>query len=234
MEMIGFTLQDAYFIAPDIEQGTESHVRLQRIEDEILVTLDKLALEVGAAAIPNYTPFRPINLDSLGIVPALESKNGSTDPYLVKTYATLGLTTGASSKLVAWTYEKLQEEGIVGEHELFDALVHICNFNPNCEELQTLVACERSKGKVATSDVGDAYAYFGVSEGNVDDGLLIGLYQVKMSDEPAGKTVHQDKLRTIAIARQSSELLDFLKQEKGISAMDPGNTMAGECNIHIG
>jgi hypothetical protein len=84
--------------------------------------------------------------------------------------------------------------------------------------LQTLIACERSKGKIARTDIGDAYAYFGVDEESADDRLLIGIYQVKLSDEPSQKNTHQDKLKTIAIARQSSELIEFLKEEKGISA----------------
>lgn len=223
METIGFHLQDNYFIAPDIELGSFTEQRLKKIQKEIILVLETIRLEIGSASVP-YTAaeanmrVKTANMQELlGIIPTLENRYTSNSEYLVRAYASFGLTTGASDNLVAWTYNKLISEGTMDPYYAMDALVTISN-RSNSAVLQTLVACERSKGKIGWSEIGDAYAYFGITEDAADDRLLIGLYQVKLSDEPAEKTLHQDKLKTIAIARASSELIEFLKEEKGIAS----------------
>ncbi|KAI9245928.1 hypothetical protein EDC94DRAFT_529888 [Helicostylum pulchrum] len=223
LETIGFHLQDNYFIAPDIELGSFTEQRLKKIQKEIILVLETIRLEIGSASVP-YTAaeanmrVKTANMQELlGIIPTLENRYTSNSEYLVRAYASFGLTTGASDNLVAWTYNKLISEGTMDPYYAMDALVTISN-RSNSAVLQTLVACERSKGKIGWSEIGDAYAYFGITEDAADDRLLIGLYQVKLSDEPAEKTLHQDKLKTIAIARASSELIEFLKEEKGIAS----------------
>lgn len=224
LESIGFQIQDNFFIAPsDIEVGSNLEQRLRKIQKEIVLSLDNLRLELGANTVP-YTDaeanlrVKIANMPQLlGVDTTLENRYISNNEYLVRAYTSFGLTSGATDRLVAWTYKKLMHEttNTMDPYDAMDALVAIAN-QTNSVILQTLVACERSKGKISRSDIGDAYAYYGVTEDLADDGLLIGLYQVKVSDEPLEKSMHQDKLKTIAIARGSSELIEFLKQEKGI------------------
>ncbi|KAI9342437.1 hypothetical protein BD770DRAFT_329830 [Pilaira anomala] len=224
LESIGFQLQDNFFIAPsDIEVGSNLEQRLKKIQKEIVLSLDSLRLELGSTTVP-YTEaeanlkVKMANMPQLlGVDTTLENRFTSNNEYLVRAYTSFGLTSGATDRLVAWTYNKLMHEttNTMDPYDAMDALVAIAN-QTNSVILQTLVACERSKGKISRSDIGDAYAYYGVTEDLADDGLLIGLYQVKVSDEPLEKSIHQDKLKTIAIARASSELIEFLKQEKGI------------------
>jgi hypothetical protein len=155
----------------------------------------------------------------LGIVPSLENRYIASNDYLNQAYAWFGLTSGASDQLVQWAYKKLISEPtvLIDEYDALDNLVVIAN-QTNSVLLQTLVAFERSQGKIGRNDIGDSYAYFGVTAEAADDRLLIGLYQVKMSDEPLEKSTHQDRLKTIAIARHSTELIQFLKEERGISS----------------
>lgn len=216
-------MQDNYFIAPEIELGSTTEQRLKKIQKEIILVLETLRLELGSASVP-YTAaeanikVKTANMQELlGIIPTLENRYTSNSEYLVRAYASFGLTSGASDNLVAWTYKKVISEGTMDPYDAMDSLVTISN-QSNSVVLQTLVACERSKGKIGWSEIGDAYAYFGITEDAADDRLLIGLYQVKLSDEPAEKTIHQDKLKTIAIARSSSELIEFLKEERGIAS----------------
>ncbi|CAO3656591.1 unnamed protein product [Mucor hiemalis] len=224
LEAIGFQLNDQYYIAPDIENGTSLEARLMRIQKEIILVLDTLRLELGATTVPKTIAEANMNVKKadmqglLGVVHTLENRYTTSNDYLAKAYAVFGLTSGASDKLVSWTYTKLMEEATttMDPYDALDSLLIIANMT-NSDTLQTLIACERSKGKIARTEIGDAYAYFGVNEESADDRLLIGLYQVKLSDEPLQKNLHQDKLKIIAIARHSSELIDFLKEEKGIT-----------------
>ncbi|KAI7905711.1 uncharacterized protein BX663DRAFT_500635 [Cokeromyces recurvatus] len=219
LEEIGFQLEDNYFLPPDVIQP----LRLEQIEQEILLALDVLRQELGSTTVPFTANGMTIKVKTadmqhvLGIISSIETRYRVEDDYVNKAYTSFGLTSGASDRLVEWTYKKLMNESIViiDEYEAIDHLVTIANYT-NSTLLQTLIACERSKGKIGRNDIGDAYAYFGVLPDTADDRLLIGLYQIKMTDEPLEKNTHQDKLKTIAIARHSSELIDFLKKEKGI------------------
>lgn len=222
METIGFHLEENYFIAPEIESGSVAEKRLKTVQQEIVLVMDKLRSESGTATIPLSKAEEGIQVKTadmaklLGIVSTLENRYTSSDRYLVQAYEKLGLTSGASDTLVKWTYQKKMEEYAMDPYDAMDALMVIAQ-GTKSDLLQTLIACERSQGKIARTDIGDAYAYFGVTEDVADDRLLIGLYQVKLSDEPLEKNLHQEKLKTIAIARNSSELIHFLKEEKGIS-----------------
>lgn len=220
LESIGFILQDNYLIAPPT--STLDIERLKRIQHEIILVVDVLRKELGNTLVPAENILvRPANMQHLfGINSNLEKKINSNNSYLEKAYTSLGLTMRSKDILVEWTYKKLLEEEIMDEYDLMDALTVITSNQTSSDVLSTLIACERSRGKIAKSDIGDSYAYFGMTENydNVDDGLLIGLYQVKLSDDPLEKDLHQEKLKIIAIARHSNQLLDFLKEEKGITS----------------
>ncbi|KAG1179576.1 hypothetical protein G6F71_000942 [Rhizopus microsporus] len=221
---IGFKLENEYLVPPDIEPGTASEARLKQIREEILLTIDALRSELGEAAVPSGYAEKdvkviPANVDTLfGIIPALEQSNVSTNGYLAEAYHYFGLVYGASDQLVSWTYKKLINEVQLDIHTAIDYLTRIANVTKS-ELLETLVVCEKSTGNIGYNDISDAYAYFNISlDSNVDDKLLIGLYQVKLSDEPEERNMHQDKLRMIAIAKNSTELIEFLKTEKGITS----------------
>lgn len=223
METIGFQVQENYFIAPVIEIGSIAEQRLKKIQQEIILVLDTLRQELGSTTIPVNkaeadTKVKTANMPLLlGIIPTLENRYTSSNEYLLQAYEKIGLTSGASDKLVDWIYKKVMKEHTMDPYDALDALIIIAN-QTKSDLLHTLIACERSQGRIARTDIGDAYAYFGVTEDAADDRLLIGLYQVKLSDEPLEKNVHQDKLKTIAIARSSSELINFLKEERGINS----------------
>lgn len=214
---------DNYLIAPEIEVGLPSGDRLGIIQQEIIVALDALRQELGSTTVPvsqgeNNTRVKTADMQKLlDIVPSLESRYIANNDYLNQAYASFGLTSGASDQLVQWAYKKLISEPtvLIDAYDALDNLVIIAN-QTNSVLLQTLVAFERSQGKISRNDIGDAYAYFGVTADAAEDRLLIGLYQVKMSDEPLEKSTHQDKLKTIAIARHSTDIIQFLKEEKGI------------------
>ncbi|KAI8997594.1 hypothetical protein BDB01DRAFT_771683 [Pilobolus umbonatus] len=216
LEFIGFTLKDAMFIPPLLEADSVLEQRLKQINDELLVSLDQIKQDHGGAPIPiNDGPLiKPANLNMIvGVNPTLESMYISYDDYINKAYAILGLTSGASDVLVNWTYQKLIDEhaNTIDPYTAMDALTTIAN-HTNSNLLLTRVAYERSRGVIGRNDIGDAYAYFGVTEDVDDDKLLIGLYNVKCCDEPHEKNTHRDKLKIIAIARESITLLDFLKE----------------------
>ncbi|KAI9248622.1 hypothetical protein BY458DRAFT_445771 [Sporodiniella umbellata] len=216
LQVVGFILENELLIPP------EANTRLREIRDEVLLILSELRYQLGVAAVPISATEKEIEIGFaytspiFGIVSTLEQPKTSTNEYLEKAYKYFGLTFGASDHLVSWTYQKVTGETKLDMKQAIDYLTRIANIT-NSEILQTLTVCEKSTGKLGYSDIGDAYAYFSLSpDANVDDKLLIGLYQLKLSDDPAEKIVHQDKLKAIAIARNSPELVDFLKSEKGI------------------
>lgn len=221
LQVVGFKLENEYLI-PDMV----SEARLNHIKEELILMLDGLRSEVGIAAVPISTMEKEIKValasvsPVFGIVSSLENSVSVTNEYLAQAYRYFGLCYGASDQLVSWTYSTLTDkENLLDIREAVDHLTRIANITQS-EVLQTLVVCEKSMGKLGYNDIGDAYAYFNISqEDNIDDRLLIGLYQVKMSDEPAEKNMHQDKLKAIAIARNSMELIEFLKAEKGITSL---------------
>jgi hypothetical protein len=225
LEDIGFRLENDFFVAPDIEAGSLAEQRLRQLQQEIVVSLDALRQELGSTTVPMIAAEANIKVKTanmqqlLGIVPSLENRFTSNNEYLNKAYASFGLTSGASDTLVSWAYKKVISEPsiIIDEYDAMDNLIAITS-QTNSVVLQTLIACERSQGKIGRNDIGDAYAYFGVTADAADDGLLTGLYKVKLSDEPLEKNTIQDKLKIIAIARNSSELIQFLKEEKGITS----------------
>ncbi|KAI7880293.1 uncharacterized protein EV154DRAFT_606314 [Mucor mucedo] len=185
--------------------------RLKQIQQEILLVMDAFRSELGATSIPVNKADTEIKLETadmatlLGIISTLENRYKSSDGYLVGAYEKLGLTSGASDTLVKWTYHKMMEEYAVDPYDTLDALMVIAQATKS-DLLQTLIACERSQGKIARSDIGDAYAYFGLTDDVADDRLLIGLYQFKLSDEPLEKNLHQDNLSMITISSLSTEI----------------------------
>lgn len=240
LEEIGFRLEENYFIAPD----TTHEERLKQIKQEIILSLDSLRQELGSTTVPFSSAEANIRVKTadmqqlFGIVPTLENRFQATNDYVNQAYAFFGLTSGASDVLVQWTFKKLMNEPsvLMDSFDAMDNLVVIANHTSSVT-LQTLVAVERSQGKIGRNDIGDAYAYFGVTEDSADDNLLIGLYQVKVSDDPLEKNTHQEKLKTIAIARNSSELIEFLKKERGITSsnnMSVEEMMGGKLDNEMG
>ncbi|KAK4509805.1 uncharacterized protein ATC70_007109 [Mucor velutinosus] len=225
LEAIGFYFEDSYFMAPDIEPGSPAEQRLKLLQQEIILSLDTLRQDMGSTTVPvtsaeaNFKVKTADMQQLLGIVPSLETRYIANNDYVNKAYASFGLTSGAADTLVSWAYKKAISEPsiIMDEYDAMDSLMTIAN-HTNSVVLQTLIACERSQGKIGRNDIGDAYAYFGVTADAADDGLLTGLYKVKLSDEPLEKSTIQDKLKIIAIARNSAELIQFLKEEKGITS----------------
>ncbi|KAI8982326.1 hypothetical protein BDF20DRAFT_817902 [Mycotypha africana] len=233
LECIGYILnEEQYFIPPAVETIAEKD-RLQQIQQELMLSLNSLRQELGVTTVPKSKGEEGLQFndnviyEELGVVASLEHEKAmnQSDDYINDAYAYFGLTSGASDSLVTWAYEKLLNETtiLVDDYEAMDNLVKIANHRSHSDALQALVACERSKGRIGHNDVGDAYAYFGITADTAEDVELIkGLYRIKMGDEPAEKNTHQEKLKIIAIARNSFDLLQFLKREKGITASSDG------------
>ncbi|KAL9537356.1 hypothetical protein MBANPS3_011848 [Mucor bainieri] len=229
MEAIGF--QDdkqGYFKAPEIEAGSPEEERLKQMQQELILSLDTRRQKLGALMVPitsgelNFA-VQPVNMQQLlGVNASLETRKTAPSKDINDAYAALGLTPGASDELVAWTYSKVISEPstIMHEQDAIDSLEAIAT-HTNSEALETLLACELSNGKTCSDDITRAYEYLQVPSDADDEGLKT-MYRLKLSDQPEAKKTIQEKLQTIAVARNSQELLQFLGEENGITASTSG------------
>ncbi|OBZ83177.1 Ubiquitin carboxyl-terminal hydrolase 2 [Choanephora cucurbitarum] len=231
LEVVGFQLVDGHFVPPEVQPNSPEEERLYQIRHELVLSLDTLRQQLGSTSVPQLHDNINIKVKTanmqplLGLVTSLETRYTTDDAYIRKAYNRFGLTPGASDTLVSWIYKRLLNEPTISvdSYDAMDDLTTIANHTSSVT-LQTLVAIERSQGKIGKNDISDAYAYFDAPVDTPDD-LLIGLYQVKITDEPFERNKHQDKLTTIAIARQSAELIEFLKQQKGVSSLCAENAI---------
>ncbi|KAL9537940.1 hypothetical protein MBANPS3_011331 [Mucor bainieri] len=229
MQAIGF--QDdkqGYFKAPEIEAGSPEEERLKQMQQELILSLDTRRQKLGALMVPitsgelNFA-VQPVNMQQLlGVNASLETRKTAPSKDINDAYAALGLTPGASDELVAWTYSKVISEPstIMLEQDAMDSLEAIAT-HTNSEALETLLACELSNGKTCSDDITRAYEYLQVPSDADDEGLKT-MYRLKLSDQPEAKKTIQEKLQTIAVARNSQELLQFLGEENGITASTSG------------
>ncbi|KAF7723179.1 ubiquitin-specific protease ubp2 [Apophysomyces ossiformis] len=213
LDIIGFTLKEDYFMAPADDSPAIERYRLLRIFEELQLSIHYLTQQQQQHEHES-TPLKDVPAsaeqairDLLGANYELEASTG--DSKLSRAYEVLGLTPGASPRLTIWAYHRLLEENALGSFLYMDSLTEIANATYD-ELLLTEVAMERSKGQLGMQDVEQAYQHFGITDGeHADEKLLTG-----MGDEPKNKNLHQEKLRTIAMSRQSSTLLDFLREEE--------------------
>ncbi|KAI9251350.1 hypothetical protein BDA99DRAFT_521635 [Phascolomyces articulosus] len=163
--------------------------------------------------------------------PDYSSATNNYSPKLIAAYHILGTEPGVSDDLVIWLYRKTIEEQPILAGMAMDALVTLAESQKASETLMTEVAIERSQGRLGDQEIMDAYTYFGVKEEDaVDDSLLVGLYEVKMSDEPNDQATHRLKLGIIAESRNSKTLNDILRDPKA-AKLPLNDTPVGLNNI---
>ena len=146
---------------------------------------------------------------ALGTDVFIERVVATTPNKKVDGYRVLGTHPGATDDLVVWLYRKWVDESPSSVGTAMDSLVAVAE-ERNSETLLTEVAMERSQGRLGDKEIKDAYAYFGFYDPDVDDGLLAGVYQVKLSDEPQEQATHKMKMAIIAESRASKALEDLV------------------------
>lgn len=182
MEIIGFTLEDGFFVAPAEDDPTTDRSRLIRILEEIHLSLYDLYHEqqkdTPALSACKVQPGEQSICYLLGENRELERIPGNHN--MSPSYAVFGLTSTASPRLVVWVYHLLLEEDSLRVFEYMDTLTNIANAT-NDECLLTEVAMERSKGQFGTKDLEQAYRHFGITgDEHMDEKLLIAIYNVKV------------------------------------------------------
>ncbi|KAI8147774.1 hypothetical protein BJV82DRAFT_664137 [Fennellomyces sp. T-0311] len=238
LQSVGFTFDDEklQFICPT-EGPALDHQRLFHCYGQLMALCYEIRQEVPSTGINEQ--FRN-TVDSvwearLAARTATGASNFlepvSAQPLkeaVIDAYRVLGTVPGAMDDLVVWLYRKMVEENPNSAGTAMDCLVSVAE-SRNSETLVTEVAMERSQGRLGDKEVKDAYSHFGFTEPDkVDDGLLAGVYEVKLADEPNHQAEHKLKMSTIAEARGSKALLDLVLN----TGKDPVNeTPVGLNNI---
>ncbi|KAG2225679.1 hypothetical protein INT45_012151 [Circinella minor] len=225
---IGYTFDEEtnHFISPIEGSPLLDRQRLLLCFGQLLTMCYELRQEIPATAgNDSFTnainSVWSINIGSvLGINNFLEPRNNTfTPPKLIDAYHALGTEPGASDELVVWLYRKIIEEQPKYTGIAMDALIYLAESQKASETLLTEVAIERSQGRLGDQEVKDAYTYFGVQKSdNVEDSLLVGLYEIKLTDEPNEEHTHRNKLGIIAESRNSKTLNDYLHDPKTVKS----------------
>ncbi|KAI7870578.1 hypothetical protein BDF14DRAFT_1771372 [Spinellus fusiger] len=203
--VIGFQLQEEYLIPPSSAHVENHRKTLLLIQHELTLSyeVNKNPSTSNGSSLTSYSA-TPHLLQLLGGEP--------TSSQRIEAYRALGTTPSAHETVVAWLYRLNVLEHPHKAPLYLDRLVEAAEAS-KCEVLVTLVAMERSQGRVGNKEIAEAHAYFGIAqEMPVEDGLLVGLYHVKMLDDPQKKAVHRHHLEVLACWRKSDYLDDFLME----------------------
>ncbi|KAI8066868.1 hypothetical protein BC940DRAFT_301744 [Gongronella butleri] len=209
--LAGFSLVDDKMVPP---VGTLNEDALNMMYEELTASLYEIQSNTRNALGATERPLaEPVILnDYLGCQDALEhgSTMHTTRADMDERCMQLGITSQASDELIIWAYQQRIDEQPERTTEWFDLLVSIAAAK-NTDNLQTQVAIERSRGLISTADIDQAYTHFGLQRNmSIDDTLLIGLHQVKASDEPHQKSTHDERLRILGQARNSHNIKHYL------------------------
>ncbi|ORX54410.1 cysteine proteinase [Hesseltinella vesiculosa] len=209
--LIGFKFTDGFFMAPEGDLDLDL---LNMMYEELTAALLEIQTTTNQPLQINNSSCRlaePIIVnDYLGGQDSAEQGSTSGAVGLDDDCGLLGITSRASDELVIWAYQQRVQEQPNRTTEWLDCLAHIARARAT-DALETQVAIERSRGLISTSDINQAYAHFGLErEMSIDDTLLIGLHQVKASDEPQQKSTHDERLRVLGQARNSNNIIHYL------------------------
>ncbi|KAI8823136.1 uncharacterized protein EV422DRAFT_523516 [Fimicolochytrium jonesii] len=146
---------------------------------------------------------------------------------LAQHYNVLGTTRDATDSNIRWLYDLLTAHDPSRMTIYLDAVAQLAQAR-NSNDLQELVAIERSKGAPLLGEVEAAYATIGmgVSPETTDD-MLISAFATAISDRPDREIEYREALRTIAFIRDSGVLQHFLETGEVYESMD-GVTRAEE------
>ncbi|KAH8547617.1 hypothetical protein BGW37DRAFT_229717 [Umbelopsis sp. PMI_123] len=218
--ILGFKLEDAALVST-LGEAPEDMLLLQIVRQEIEATLASIRSPHGHLSIPDEK-----------IVPHFESATTALETFLAAQYerrtvtstiainaitefSMLGVVPDMADNVIVWVYKCLVNEQPQNHSGWLEALEKIAH-ETRSEELQTEVAIEHSQGVFGFTDVSRAYQHFDIADPqNVDDDLILGLYDIKMTDEPNSMKVHLDMLRVIANNRQSDKLFNLLSAVSG-------------------
>jgi A repeated domain in UCH-protein len=171
-------------LVSSLENGPEDELLLQIVRQEIEATLASIRSPHGYLSIPDES-----------IVPHFESATPALEAFLAGQYdrrtanstvaadaefSLLGGVPDMADNVIVWIYRLLVNEQPQNHSGWLDALEKIAKASKS-EELQTEVAIEHSHGVFGFTDVTRAYQHFDIADPqNVDDDLILGLYDVKV------------------------------------------------------
>jgi ubiquitin carboxyl-terminal hydrolase 25/28 len=124
-------------------------------------------------------------------------------------FTALGIPVYASDELVEFAYHKQVETDAAQAPWYLTYLDQIAN-NRDSEDLNTVVAIERSGGKVDFQQLSEAYHYFGLRfDSQTDDDHIIGSFKSRVQDSPMQETQMRERLRIIGQHRKSTKIQDY-------------------------
>lgn len=89
------------------------------------------------------------------------------------------------------------------------------------EALETLAAIEASKGKTSLQEVRNAYKNLGLDASfvSLDDDMIIGTFQSRISDAPRQESELREALRIIGLDRSSTKIQHVASNGRRILAL---------------
>jgi hypothetical protein len=184
--ILGFKLEDEALVST-LGEAPEDMLLLQIVRQEIEATLASIRSPHGHLSIPDEK-----------IVPHFESATAALETFLAAQYerrtvtstiainaitefSMLGVVPDMADNVIVWVYKCLVNEQPQNHSGWLEALEKIAH-ETRSEELQTEVAIEHSQGVFGFTDVSRAYQHFDIADPqNVDDDLILGLYDIKVS-----------------------------------------------------
>ncbi|OMH85521.1 Ubiquitin carboxyl-terminal hydrolase 2 [Zancudomyces culisetae] len=187
VDQISLAIFSAQSILPDTEKTEKD--KIKRIENKILNILGS-----------EYFPRRSHIVS--------ESIEDSLKPFS-PSYATLGIPPTVSDPVILWAYDKKVEETPAEVGRLLDSLTDL-SIGRKSSVLKLKVVQENTIGRYGSHAVKLAYSHFGTVDTNIDDNMLMFLFETECNDRPTLIETHKSKLAIIAQARKSSALVEFL------------------------
>ncbi|ORY98657.1 hypothetical protein BCR43DRAFT_487914 [Syncephalastrum racemosum] len=220
IEAIGFfPLEGPFYACPSDNTPQADTQRLSRIYNELLASMR----ELQCSDVPTHALYPP-TLEAIRpawsyFAEILDIEDGSEpdvpyDARIGAAYRSLGLQPNAADYLAIWCYHQLKMETPSRTPVYMDALEEIAKITKS-EALSAEVATERSKGQMGETEIRNAYTHFDIVDPDqVDDKLLLSVYEVKASDVPDQREQHRAMLSILAKVRHSAALEDFLEEEE--------------------
>ncbi|RUS29683.1 hypothetical protein BC938DRAFT_480368 [Jimgerdemannia flammicorona] len=231
-----FTHNDDHFFPPDLNPTTTSH--LLRGLNELRLILTEIrhkpegyishfisATQTLTTLLGNTHKLRPPQTTYTAPIKDIRP--------IAPSYDVLGVVPEMADEVITWAYRLACKEQPSCIGELLDALTGLAKGRKSLA-LETEVLTEKSKGLVGEEELREAYDHFGVPvgsgegrNGGLDDETLLGVFDVKCTDEPGRLKLHRECLQVISRGRKSQRLKRFL--ETGDRDGGGGTTDRGGC-----
>jgi hypothetical protein len=185
--VLGFQLDDDKILVPSLGTNPEDQLLLCTVRQEIEVTLASIRSPHGILSIPdqsivpNFEPATQALLRLLGAEYEPKRVDSTTTASSIPEHDILGVVPDMADNVIIWAYKLLVNEQPQNHSRSLEALQKIAQTTKS-NVLETEVAIEHSQGVYGVTDIARAYEYFGVADSpNVDDDLILGLYDIKVS-----------------------------------------------------